>query len=91
MTARLLIAFGTRSDTKTIFQLGFFSNLHLFIIISISFSLQVLIHHIPVLRDLFGIGQISFTQCISWILIGTLPLLVIEAQKWLRKAPGETF
>ncbi|HHD4623396.1 TPA: cation-translocating P-type ATPase [Legionella pneumophila] len=91
VTARLLIAFGTRSDTKTIFQLGFFSNLHLFIIISISFSLQVLIHHIPVLRDLFGIGQISFTQCISWILIGTLPLLVIEAQKWLRKAPGETF
>ncbi|HAU0830159.1 TPA: cation-translocating P-type ATPase [Legionella pneumophila] len=85
VTVRLMIAFGTRSDTKTIFQLGFFSNLHLFLIVSISFTLQILIHHIPIFRELFGIEPISFTQCLVWIILGMVPLLVIEGQKWLRK------
>ncbi|HAT9777355.1 TPA: HAD-IC family P-type ATPase [Legionella pneumophila subsp. pneumophila] len=89
VTAELLRAFGARSQTKTIWQIGFFSNLRLLFIVSISFSLQVLIHHIPMLRELFGIEPVSFTQCSSWILLGMLPLLVIEAQKWLRKATDE--
>ncbi|WP_457604695.1 cation transporting ATPase C-terminal domain-containing protein, partial [Legionella pneumophila] len=63
----------------------------LFFIVSISFSLQVLIHHIPVLRELFGIQPVSFTQCLIWILLGMVPLLIIEAQKRLRKAPNEAF
>ncbi|HGF0844517.1 TPA: cation-translocating P-type ATPase, partial [Legionella pneumophila] len=89
VTAELLWAFGARSDTKNIWQVGLFSNLRLFFIVSISFSLQVLIHHIPVLRELFGIQPVSFTQCLVWILLGMVPLLVIEAQKRLRKAPNE--
>lgn len=91
VTAELLWAFGARSDTKNIWQVGLFSNLRLFFIVSISFSLQVLIHHIPVLRELFGIQPVSFTQCLVWILLGMVPLLVIEAQKRLRKAPNEAF
>ncbi|MFO9701334.1 cation-translocating P-type ATPase [Legionella pneumophila serogroup 1] len=91
VTAELLRAFGARSDTKNIWQVGLFSNLRLFFIVSISFSLQVLIHHIPALRELFGIQPVSFTQCLVWILLGMVPLLVIEAQKRLRKAPNEAF
>ncbi|WP_061836925.1 cation-translocating P-type ATPase [Legionella pneumophila] len=91
VTAELLWAFGARSDTKNIWQVGLFSNLRLFFIVSISFSLQVLIHHIPVLRELFGIQPVSFTQCLIWILLGMVPLLIIEAQKRLRKAPNEAF
>ncbi len=91
VTAELLRVFGARSDTKTIWQVGFFSNLRLLFIVSISFSLQVLIHHIPLLRELFGIEPVSFNQCLSWILLGMLPLLVIEGRKWLRKAPNEAF
>lgn len=91
VTAELLRAFGARSQTKTIWQIGFFSNLRLFFIVSISFSLQVFIHHIPILRELFGIEPVSFTQCFVWILLGMVPLLIIEAQKRLRKAPNEAF
>ncbi|KTD10837.1 cation efflux transporter [Legionella gratiana] len=89
VTAELLRAFGARSDTKTIWQVGLFSNLRLFFIVSISFSLQIAIHHVPILRELFGIGPVSFTQCLSWVLLGMLPLLVIEGRKWLRKAPND--
>lgn len=85
VTAELLRAFGDRSRTKNIWQVGFFSNIRLFAIVSVSFLLQIIIHHISTLRDLFGIGPVSFKQCFLWIILGMVPLLVIEGQKLLRK------
>lgn len=91
VTAELLRAFGARSDTQPIWQLGFFSNIRLFFIVSISFSLQVLIHHIPMLQDIFGIGSVSGTQCLVWIGLGMIPLTILEIQKLLRNAPSEVY
>lgn len=93
VTAELLRAFGARSQTKTIWQIGFFSNLRLLFIVSISFSLQVLIHHSSTLRDLFGIAPVSLTQCLLWIVLGTVPLLILELKKMitLRNTPHEAF
>ncbi|HAU1249882.1 TPA: cation-translocating P-type ATPase [Legionella pneumophila] len=91
VTAELLRAFGARSQTKTIWQLGFFSNIRLFAIVSISFSLQILIHHVPLLQRLFGINSVSMTECFLWVVLGMLPLLVLEIQKLLRKTPDEAF
>lgn len=90
VTAELLRAFGARSQTKTIWQVGFFSNIRLFAIVSISFSLQIVIHHIPTLRDLFGIGPVTLKQCVFWVVFGTIPLLVLEGQKLLRKTPNDS-
>ena len=87
VTAELLRAFGARSDTKTIWQVGVFSNIRLFLIVSISFSLQILIHHIPILREIFGISEVSLKQCLLWVALGMVPLMILEAQKTLRKAP----
>ncbi|HGC5940586.1 TPA: cation-translocating P-type ATPase [Legionella pneumophila] len=89
VTANLLRAFGARSRTKTIWQLGFFSNIRLFFVVSISFSLQLLIHHVPMLQKIFGIGAVSLKQCLLWVLLGTIPLLVLEIQKLLRKSSHE--
>jgi Ca2+-transporting ATPase len=89
VTANLLRAFGARSRTKTIWQLGLFSNIRLFFVVSISFSLQLLIHHIPILQEIFGIGAVSLKQCLLWVLLGMIPLLVLEIQKMLRKTPNE--
>lgn len=89
VTANLLRAFGARSRTKTIWQLGFFSNIRLFFVVSISFSLQLLIHHVPMLQKIFGIDAVSLNQCLLWVLLGTIPLLVLEIQKLLRKSSHE--
>lgn len=89
VTANLLRAFGARSRTKTIWQLGFFSNIRLFFVVSISFSLQLLIHHVPMLQKIFGIEAVSLKQCLLWVLLGTIPLLVLEIQKLLRKTSHE--
>jgi P-type Ca2+ transporter type 2C len=89
VTAELMRAFGARSQTKTIWQVGFFSNIRLFFIVSISFSLQILIHHIPMLQVFFGIGSVSLSQCLVWMMLGMVPLLVLEGQKILREKSNE--
>lgn len=85
VTAELLRAFGARSWKKNIWQINIFSNLRLFLIISISFSLQIMIHHVPLLQNIFGIGAVSWKECISWVLLGIIPLAVLELAKLLRK------
>lgn len=86
--ASLLRAFSARSNTKTIWQLGVFSNIRLFFVVSISFSLQLIIHHIPKLQAIFGIGEVSLGECLSWVALGMVPLIILELQKLLRKAPN---
>lgn len=81
VTANLFRAFGARSRQKTIWQLGFFSNIRLFFVVSISFSLQLLIHHSPMLQAIFGIGSVSLAQCLLWGVLGMVPLLILETQK----------
>lgn len=91
VTAELLRAFGARSDIQPIWQVGIFSNIRLFFIVSISFSMQVLIHHTPILQDIFGIRPVSGTQCLLWVALGMIPLIILEIQKLLRNAPGEVY
>ena len=91
VAANLLRAFAARSQQKTIWQIGFFSNIRLFAVVSISFSLQIMIHHVPFLQDLFGICAVTLTQCLFWIMLGMVPLLVLEGLKWLRKTPDAAF
>jgi Ca2+-transporting ATPase len=83
--AELLRSFGARSETQTIWQVGLFSNLRLFMIVAVSFALQLLIHHLPILETLFGTEPISLAQCTAWLVLGALPLLVLEVNKVLRQ------
>jgi Ca2+-transporting ATPase len=78
-------SFGARSNTRTVWQMGLFTNMRLFLIVAASFSLQLAIHHIPVLQTLFGIEPISFYQCTGWIALGFIPLAALELRKVLRQ------
>jgi Ca2+-transporting ATPase len=83
--AELLRAFGARSDTKLVHEIGLFSNLRLFAIVTASFALQIWIHHAPFLERLFGTQPITLAECATWIALGSLPLLVLELFKWTRR------
>ncbi len=83
--AELLRAFGARSEVKLVPEIGLFSNLRLFAIVAASFALQIWIHHWPPLGRLFGTEPISLAQCVAWIALGSLPLLALEARKWVRR------
>jgi P-type Ca2+ transporter type 2C len=84
--AELLRAFGARSDTRTVWQMGLLSNMQLFVIVMASFALQLAIHHLPALQALFGTAPISLGQCVAWVGLGSLPLLVLELRKVVQRS-----
>jgi P-type Ca2+ transporter type 2C len=84
--AELLRAFGARSETRTVWQVGLLSNMQLFVIVVASFALQLAIHHLPALQALFGTSPISLGQCAAWVGLGSVPLLVLELRKVLRRS-----
>ena len=84
--AELLRSFGARSEARTVFQVGLFSNIRLLAIVAMSLALQVLIHHSPILERLFGTESLSLGQCAAWLVLGSIPLLVIELEKILRQS-----
>jgi len=88
--AELMRAFGARSNGRTIFEVGLLSNLWLFLIIALSFSLQVTIHQVPVLRSLFSIEPLSLEHCVVWIGLGFIPLMILEIKKILRRRGDPT-
>lgn len=86
--AELMRSFGARSSTLTVWQVGLFSNIRLFLIVLASFGLQIAIHHVESLQTVFGIEPLTLTQCVTWVGLGVVPLLVLETAKILsRTAP----
>ncbi|MGJ0514630.1 MAG: cation-translocating P-type ATPase [Methylomicrobium sp.] len=81
VSAELFRAFGARSNSKTVFEVGLLSNIWLFLVITLSFSLQLLIHQIPMLQSLFGTKPLAFEHFAVWMALGFIPLTVLEIRK----------
>jgi Ca2+-transporting ATPase len=81
----LLRSFSARSEQRTLWQIGLLSNLRLFLIVAASFALQLAIHHVPMLQTLFQIEPVSLNQCVAWIGVGFVPLIVLELRKIIRR------
>jgi Ca2+-transporting ATPase len=84
--AELLRAFGARSNERTVWQVGLFSNLRLFGIVVASFALQLAIHHLPALQRLFGTAPITLPQCLAWMALGAIPVTMLELWKVLQRS-----
>jgi Ca2+-transporting ATPase len=87
--AELLRSFGARGETRTVWQIGLFTNLRLFLIVVVSFALQLLIHHVPVFETFFEAEPITLAQCVAWTVLGALSLLVLEGGKVWRQLRGQ--
>jgi Ca2+-transporting ATPase len=70
----------------TVWQVGLLSNIRLFLIVMVSFALQLAIHHVGVLQTLFGMEPITLTQCLAWAALGCIPLLALEGRKMMRRS-----
>lgn len=81
----LFRAFGSRSNDKTIWEIGITNNLRLLIVVVVSAIAQIYIHHVPALQELLQIGPLSTQDCVLFFLIGLIPLSVIEFWKILRR------
>jgi Ca2+-transporting ATPase len=81
----LMRSFGARSGTRTAWELGFSSNLHLFGVVAASFALQLVLYHLAVFQLLFGVESVSLSQCARWLALGLVPLAALEARKIARR------
>jgi len=83
----LFRAFAARSETRVFWQTGVFGNLKLLGVVAVSVLLQLGIHHIPWTQELFGIGPISLAECGITLLVGLVPVTVLELAKLVRRPP----
>lgn len=81
----LFRAFAARSPTRLFWETGAFTNLALLGVVLTSVLIQLGIHHIPATRTIFRIGTISLHDCILSLVIGLVPVTVVECGKLVRR------
>lgn len=81
--AELLRSFGARSLDRPLWRPGHPRNWRLTAVVITSLGLQLLIIYVPALQKLFGIAPIRLEICASLLMVGALPLLLLEAHKEL--------
>jgi Ca2+-transporting ATPase len=82
----LFRAFAARSPTRLFWEMGVFTNVTLLGVVLVSALVQIGIHHIPGTERLFQIGTISMEDCALSVLIGLIPVSVVECTKLVRRA-----
>jgi Ca2+-transporting ATPase len=84
--AELLRSFGARSETKPVWRIPLFTNANLVIVVAISFGLQVLSQHNEALGSFLKTSYMPFTDCLILVVVGAIPLLILEVVKVIRNA-----
>jgi Ca2+-transporting ATPase len=85
----VLRSFAARSRTRLFWEVGTFSNLLLLAIVAASVLLQIGLHHIPLAQRLFEIGPIPLKECEISLLIGLVPVSILETTKLLKRTKGK--
>jgi P-type Ca2+ transporter type 2C len=84
----LFRSFASRSATKLFWEVGAFSNLRLLAVVVVSALVQIGIHHIPPLERLFQIRDLPMEDCALTLVLGLIPVTVLELSKLVRRAIG---
>lgn len=79
---QLAHTFTLRSETKSVFRMGFFTNIHLIAAVSISMLLQAGVIIIPALNDVFKVKQLYWEE---WIIAIAASLAVIPITEILKQ------
>ena len=84
--AELLRSFGARSESKPVWRISMFTNANLVIVVALSFSLQVWSQHNATLGRLLKTSSVPPADCVLLLLVGAIPLLILEMVKIARHA-----
>jgi Ca2+-transporting ATPase len=84
--SQLVHAYNTRSDNKSIFKVGLFTNKYLVGATVFSAILQLVVVFVPFLREIFKVALLNGIQWIEIIIISLMPLVIVEVYKLLNRA-----
>lgn len=85
ITAELLRAFSSRSQTYTLFKIGFFSNMRMIQAVFVSFALTIAVLYVPVLNEIFDVMPLTVTDWQVVLPFSFIPMLIGELYKDLFK------
>ena len=83
--AEMLRAFGARSDTRPLWRISLLTNRNLLLVVAASLAMQFWSHHSTTLGGFLRTTPVPFTDGLLLLALGTIPLLVLEAVKLIRK------
>lgn len=86
--AELLRSFSCRSETVPIWRMNWRTNLLLAVVVSASFVLQIWSHHSPTLASIMKTTTLTWTECLSGVVIACVPVAVLEFVKVIRTMTG---
>lgn len=82
--AELLRSFGARSETKPVWRISLLTNLNLLLVVAASYGFQIWSHHNVTLGRFIKTSFMPFSECLMLVVVGTIPLLVLELMKVVR-------
>jgi Ca2+-transporting ATPase len=80
----LFYLFNCRSLTKSVFQLGFFSNMWVFGGAAAMLLLQIMYTYLPIMNKLFQSAPISMEAWLRIVLAGVIAYQIVEFEKWVQ-------
>lgn len=83
--AELFRSFACRSDEKTFFQMGAFSNIYHLISVAIPLVFQIWLHHNDTFQSVFKVKHLEWQDCLIMIGVTLLPVTFLELRKITRQ------
>jgi len=83
--AQLFQALNSRHQMKSIFELGFFTNLKLIYALLISLVLQLSVVYVPFMQKIFKTENLTLFDWVLVIVLSSLPFWTMELVKLLNK------
>lgn len=77
----LFRSFACRSEIRTFFQVGPFSNRYHLVAVLIPIIFQISLHHIPAFQAVFKVGGLAWSECLDLIGLTLIPVTAIEVWK----------
>lgn len=74
-----------RSDRRFLFQQGLFSNTSLFIIVMLTFGLQMMVIYVPFFNTIFKTQPLTMEQLFFCIGMAMIVFHAVEAEKWMKQ------
>jgi len=78
-------AFNKRSDTESLWSIGWFSNKYLVTGVLVSTLIQLSVVFVPFLKDIFRVTALSGSQWLTVAVMSLAPLAVIETTKLINR------
>ena len=78
-------ALAIRSNTDSIFKIGFFSNRMMLLAVAVTFLLQLALIYVPFLQNIFKTVALTPIDLAFALILSTVVFITVEIEKWIRR------